>query len=85
MAVEYSKGKVNISPDEKTRLIPEDQIRRTKTEFFTVSSHFQHRHLRGRELSMFSAVSVTLRHKGDNISLRLYPCGSIATLISLLV
>ena len=37
MAVEYSHVKVDVSPDENTRPIPEDQIRRTRSEFFTVS------------------------------------------------
>ena len=37
MAVEYGQGKVNIAPDEKTKLIPKERIRRTKSEFFSVS------------------------------------------------
>ena len=46
MAVEYAEGKVNIGPDEKTRLLPQDRgIRRTKSEFFSVS--FQMCFLRG--------------------------------------
>ena len=46
MAVEYAGGKVNIAPNEKTKLIPQDRthdrIRRSKSEFFSVRSfHYQ--------------------------------------------
>ena len=37
MAVEYSEGRVNVVADEKTNLLSRDRLKRTKSEFFTVS------------------------------------------------
>jgi len=37
MAVEYKEGQINIGPNEKTSLIPQESKRRTRREFLAVS------------------------------------------------